>query len=131
MATSAFASNGECTKLLLTVSHSGINPNPQPEHFSFLTCHPSSGDHPRAHDACLELERAQGNFGKLQAKDGPCAKIYAPVFATAVGAWKGRMVSWRHLYGNRCEMELATGSVFAFRHFLDRASSTARSSGLP
>ncbi|KUM92971.1 hypothetical protein AQI88_29360 [Streptomyces cellostaticus] len=77
-----------------------------------LSCDPPSGPHPKAAEACKDLDASEG---KLERPTGTvCILIYAPVIAQAEGLWHGRPVSFKHTYGNDCELRAGTRSVFAF-----------------
>lgn len=80
-----------------------------------LRCEPKpSGRHPHAALACAEITRAAGDLNALPRLKRPCTKKYDPVTASAHGSHKGRGVSWVKIFPNRCELDVATGSVFRF-----------------
>jgi hypothetical protein len=79
-----------------------------------LTCDPPGGGHPRPADACRTLRRAGGKPDNIRAAPTMCFMIYAPITAEVTGLWRGGRIAWRHSYGNRCELNRATGDLFAF-----------------
>ncbi|MFF4222557.1 SSI family serine proteinase inhibitor [Streptomyces abikoensis] len=80
-----------------------------------LVCPAAGGHHPRAAEACADLERAGGRPDQLPAVPGQvCTREDDPVVATADGAWHGATVSWRRTYPNPCLLEAATGAIFHF-----------------
>ncbi|WP_447035307.1 SSI family serine proteinase inhibitor [Streptomyces sp. DSM 118878] len=80
-----------------------------------LRCDPKpAGRHPHAASACAEIARASGDLGALPRTPRPCTKKYDPVTVSATGTHRGRGISWVKDFPNRCEMEVATGSVFRF-----------------
>ncbi|MDT4992935.1 MAG: hypothetical protein QOH97_2827 [Actinoplanes sp.] len=79
-----------------------------------LTCDPPGGGHPRPADACRTLRRAGGRPDDIRAAPTMCMMIYAPITAEVTGLWRGGRIAWRHNYGNRCELNRATGDLFAF-----------------
>ncbi|BAL86723.1 putative subtilisin inhibitor protein [Actinoplanes missouriensis 431] len=79
-----------------------------------LTCDPDSGGHPKTAEACATLRTIDADPDRLPAGDKLCILLYQPVTAEITGVWRGRQVSWRHTYGNTCEMNRATGVLFRF-----------------
>jgi hypothetical protein len=80
-----------------------------------LRCDPRpAGRHPHAESACAEIAGASGDLDGLPRRERPCTKKYDPVTASATGSHRGRDVSWVKVFPNRCELEVATGSVFRF-----------------
>jgi subtilisin inhibitor-like len=81
-----------------------------------LTCHPPGGAHPHAPRACVEIQRAHGDFTALpgEPEQTICTLEYQPVTARAKGRWRGDPVDWKHEYGNACAMHADTGTVFLF-----------------
>ncbi|MGV9308601.1 SSI family serine proteinase inhibitor [Nonomuraea sp. NPDC003727] len=81
-----------------------------------LTCEPYRvSTHPAPRQACAELEAAGGDPAEIE--PDPlirCTMDYKPVNAAAVGIWDGRMVRYRHTFGNACMMRLSTRSLFSF-----------------
>jgi Subtilisin inhibitor-like len=102
------------TRLDLTVDQ-GSNAR-QARRAAFVACHPTSGSHPRAAQACRDLTSANGDFGALPgiSPKQHCTMIYAPVTVTARGYWDNRPVSYRHTYPNACALRDRTGPVFDF-----------------
>jgi hypothetical protein len=84
----------------------------QPTSRAWLGCAPARGTHPTARQACTELAQVNGDITALPPDDTMCMTLYAPVVATATGAWNGRPVRYRHKFGNACELHRATGVVF-------------------
>lgn len=78
---------------------------------TLLLCDPPLG-HAHAAEACAELERVDGDIGRIAAKGGFCPMIWAPVTVHARGQWKGRPVRFQETYSSRCVMNARTGSVF-------------------
>ncbi|MGQ0846377.1 MAG: SSI family serine proteinase inhibitor [Sporichthyaceae bacterium] len=79
-----------------------------------LRCNPAAGSHPQKADACEQIAAAGGEFAKLAGRQNvaACAKIYLPVSVRADGLAEGKPVAYRRTFPNRCEMGVATGSVF-------------------
>ncbi|MFF9344618.1 MULTISPECIES: SSI family serine proteinase inhibitor [unclassified Streptomyces] len=77
-----------------------------------LRCDPAGGDHPRAAEACADLDATQGRVDRES--DTACVLLYDPVEVRAEGVWRGRPVSFTRQYGNTCELNARTGAVFAF-----------------
>lgn len=81
----------------------------------YLGCGPTGGNHPQAEVACGALTEAGGDFEKLQGRtDMVCPMIYEPVVAEAQGTFDGVPVGWKKNFGNTCELNAKTGTVFAF-----------------
>jgi hypothetical protein len=79
-----------------------------------LVCGPDGGTHRHAGRACAMLRWARGDLNRLPSRPRVCTLEYLPVRATAHGHWRGRVVSWTRVYGNRCELDAATTWVFRF-----------------
>ncbi|MEV6346665.1 SSI family serine proteinase inhibitor [Actinoplanes sp. NPDC051851] len=79
-----------------------------------LTCDPAGGGHPRAAEACAALAVVGADPGRLSPGDTYCYLVFRPVTAQVTGVWRGRSVTWRHTYGNDCELARATGVLFEF-----------------
>ena len=79
-----------------------------------LTCEPTGGTHPKRDKACDVLVRADGDFSRISARHQACTLIYAPVDVTVVGTWRGKPVSFRTTYPNRCIANRDSDDVFAF-----------------
>ncbi|MET9119209.1 SSI family serine proteinase inhibitor [Streptomyces longwoodensis] len=79
---------------------------------ALLLCDPPQG-HSRAAEACAELTAAHGDVRAVPRRDAVCPLLYAPVAVRARGQWDGRPVDYRETFANRCELEAATGAVFA------------------
>ncbi|MFH8727067.1 SSI family serine proteinase inhibitor [Streptomyces termitum] len=77
-----------------------------------LRCDPPAGDHPRAADACADLDASGGRIDREST--AACVLLYDPVEVRAEGVWRGRPVSFSRTYGNGCELAARTGAVFAF-----------------
>lgn len=79
-----------------------------------LECDPPGGGHPKPADACAELTAVAGDPDRIEPGHGACMMIFAPITAEVTGDWHGTAVTWRHRYGNSCEMRRALGVLFAF-----------------
>ncbi|MEV0700750.1 SSI family serine proteinase inhibitor [Saccharopolyspora sp. NPDC050389] len=80
-----------------------------------LTCDPASGEHPRASDACEELQQVDGKFERLDpGEPKTCTKESRQVSASAEGTWRGQPVGYQVKLANPCALKAATGSVFDF-----------------
>jgi hypothetical protein len=79
-----------------------------------LGCDPATGLHPEKKQACAVLKKVSGRPDRLTPARTMCMMIYQPVRADITGTWKGRRVKWSKTYGNKCEMNRATGVLFAF-----------------
>ncbi len=97
------------TKLSLSIKEEGSN-----RIVATLHCNPPGGSHPNRVDACAEIKSAGGELDKLPGRQtfAACAKIYLPILAKANGLAEGKNVDYRRRFPNRCEMGVATGSVF-------------------
>ncbi|MDT0327196.1 SSI family serine proteinase inhibitor [Nocardiopsis lambiniae] len=73
-----------------------------------LNCDPAGGTHPEAEAACAAIAEA-GSIKEITPTEGFCTMEYRPVTVTAGGA-----ENFERTYGNRCELSLAKGVVFAF-----------------
>jgi hypothetical protein len=79
-----------------------------------LGCDPATGVHPQAGPACDLLRQVDGVPGRIKAADTMCMMIYAPITAEITGTWRGRRISWKQTYGNKCMLNRATGVLFTF-----------------
>ncbi|MEU2060240.1 SSI family serine proteinase inhibitor [Streptomyces sp. NPDC013455] len=79
---------------------------------ALLLCDPPQG-HTRAAEACTELAAAEGDVGRIPAKNVFCPMIYAPVTTHARGHWNNRTVDFEETYTSPCVMRARTGAVFA------------------
>jgi hypothetical protein len=81
-----------------------------------LQCDPAGGTHPKAAQACAEIAKSNGDLQQLPAGTSPraCFMIYAPVTASAQGAWHGQNVRYATQFPNTCVMRDKTGSLFDF-----------------
>lgn len=79
-----------------------------------LRCHPAGGAHPKKGKACKALTKVNGNPADLTPAPLMCTMEYAPITAAITGTWRGTEVDWSQTFGNRCEMDRATGVVMAF-----------------
>lgn len=97
------------TRLVLSVKEEG-----QKRLVASLRCDPPVGDHPNRSAACAEIKSAHGDFDSLPGRQtfAACPKIYLPVRARANGLAEGKSVDWSRTFPNRCELGVATGSVF-------------------
>ncbi|MEU6987204.1 SSI family serine proteinase inhibitor [Streptomyces sp. NPDC046324] len=81
----------------------------------YLGCGPTGGNHPQAEAACGALDEAGGDFDQLKGPtDMVCPMIYEPVVAEAQGTFDSVPVGWKKSFGNTCELNAKTGTVFAF-----------------
>ncbi|GID32059.1 SSI family serine proteinase inhibitor [Paractinoplanes brasiliensis] len=79
-----------------------------------LTCDPPGGGHPEPAEACAALAEVDADPDRIKPANRACILLYQPVTAELTGTWQGREVSWKHRYGNTCEMRRATGVLFRF-----------------
>lgn len=79
-----------------------------------LTCDPNGGTHPKRDKACAVLASVGGDLSKVTPRHQACTLIYAPVDATAVGTWRGKPVTFKTTYPNRCIADRDSDGVFAF-----------------
>jgi Subtilisin inhibitor-like len=81
-----------------------------------LRCDPVGGTHPKAAQACAEIAKSNGDLQQLPAGTNPraCFMIYAPVTASAQGAWHGQNVRYSSQFPNTCVMRDKTGALFDF-----------------
>ncbi len=79
-----------------------------------LRCDPAGGPHPKKGKACQALGKVQGDPARLRAKNLMCTLEYAPITATVEGTWRGRQVTWSHVFGNGCDLGRTMGAVMAF-----------------
>ena len=80
---------------------------------ALLLCNDVPQGHARAAEACAQLRAAHGDIGAIPEREGFCNLVYAPVTASARGQWNGRPVQYQQTFGNKCEMDMKTGAVFA------------------
>ena len=109
----AYAASADSSESSFTLT---ITENQQSRNVT-LQCGPAGGDHPRASAACDELEAVDGHFQDLDAgtsSSKSCTKERRSVTGSAQGVWKDRQVSYQSSTINLCELQSATGSVFAF-----------------
>jgi hypothetical protein len=79
-----------------------------------LTCDPTGGTHPHGDKACAVLSGVGGDPSRITARHQACTLIYAPVDATVVGTWRGKPVSYRATFPNRCVANRDSDDVLAF-----------------
>ncbi|WP_327675561.1 SSI family serine proteinase inhibitor [Kitasatospora sp. NBC_00458] len=80
-----------------------------------LECPPGSATtHPDPVTACRLVDSVDGDLTRLDVDPGVCTAEYDPYTVTASGTYRGRPLSFRHTYGNRCSLARTTGAVFAF-----------------
>jgi hypothetical protein len=81
-----------------------------------LRCDPPGGTHPKAVEACADVDKAGGDLAQMPAGKNAraCFMIYAPVTVAAQGSWHGQPVRFTKQYPNSCVMRDKTGSVFDF-----------------
>ncbi|GGL18392.1 hypothetical protein Sme01_72560 [Sphaerisporangium melleum] len=99
--------------LLLTVAR-GESPTPA-DKAVLLQCGPPAGSHPKAAEACRQLEGVGGDLNELHvAPDTKCTREYDPVTVFGAGLWDRSRLSYERTFGNRCELKATTGAVFTF-----------------
>ena len=100
--------------LTLTVTHNGFSA--EAPKVALLSCNPSGGTHPKAVDACRDLQLAQGDFAKLNptGRRAACTMEYDPFEVTATGTWRGKPVTHKATYANPCVLAASTGTVYRF-----------------
>ncbi|ACY96456.1 MULTISPECIES: subtilase-type protease inhibitor [Thermomonospora] len=99
------------TALRLTVSHpeaAAATPRSVT-----LSCDPPGGSHPRAAQACADLDRSGGRIVR-EREEAICTTEYRPVTARATGMWRGRPVTFVRTFPNPCVMAARTGAIFRF-----------------
>lgn len=82
-----------------------------------LICAPTvGGTHPKAKEACKNLEAADGNIRELADFTVPplCSQDFDPVVATIDGVWRGQPISDHGFFSNTCVLRATTVSVFDF-----------------
>ena len=79
-----------------------------------LTCDPAGGVHPEAKRVCKALAKVSGDPSRMKAAKVMCTLEFAPVTAEVKGKWRGKTVTWSHTFGNACDLNRATGVLFAF-----------------
>ncbi|AXI80802.1 subtilase-type protease inhibitor [Peterkaempfera bronchialis] len=102
--------------LVLTLSPGGgTDPDASVARAVTLSCAPTpSGTHPAPEQACALLARSGGSFAALRGRQRRCPATADPVTVTAEGVWRGRQVSYRGSFANRCVLLAARGPVFDF-----------------
>ncbi|WP_336205788.1 SSI family serine proteinase inhibitor [Nonomuraea sp. LPB2021202275-12-8] len=72
------------------------------------------GDHPSPRAACRLLRQVDGDPARLNVVPDPvCTRELRPHAVVVAGMWRGRPVSFGHVYGNACLVNAAGGAVFA------------------
>lgn len=72
-----------------------------------------TGSHPRREKACDEIEKAGGDFDKLEPVIGVnCPMIYDPVVARVVGRWHGKRITWEAEFANACVAAAESSDIF-------------------
>ncbi|MEU5853644.1 SSI family serine proteinase inhibitor [Saccharopolyspora shandongensis] len=80
-----------------------------------LNCDPVGGNHPQASVACDELQRVDGQFGRLDPRHPKsCIGESWQVSPSEEGAWRGQPVGYQVLLANPFKLESSTGLVFDF-----------------
>ncbi|PRY57452.1 MULTISPECIES: SSI family serine proteinase inhibitor [Glycomyces] len=87
-----------------------IAPEDGPTERAVLSC-PGGQGHSRGEEACLQLTAVDGEIGSLEAADGICNKMFAPVTFKGFGFWDGKFKYYEETFGNQCEGVLATGGT--------------------
>ncbi|MFG1664998.1 subtilase-type protease inhibitor [Streptomyces sp. Y7] len=106
--------------LVFTTGHGETAMTATPERAVTLNCaYTTSGTHPDPRQACAELDRVNGDLGRLATLRGneagrPCTKEYRPVVVTIQGAWRGTRVNYEHTFANSCIKETQGAAAFAF-----------------
>nr|WP_052477870.1 SSI family serine proteinase inhibitor [Kibdelosporangium sp. MJ126-NF4]CEL14604.1 Protease inhibitor, SSI family (subtilisin inhibitor) [Kibdelosporangium sp. MJ126-NF4]CTQ96767.1 Protease inhibitor, SSI family (subtilisin inhibitor) [Kibdelosporangium sp. MJ126-NF4] len=74
----------------------------------------TTGTHPRREQACAELSKVNGEFGKLPTNAEPkiCTMEYNPVTARATGTYKGKRIEFKAVYSNPCVAASDSSDVF-------------------
>jgi hypothetical protein len=81
-----------------------------------LACDPVGGTHPKAAQACADLDKAGSDLTVAPDRRRPraCFMIYSPVTVSAEGQWHGRPVKVTGEYPNTCVLRAKTASIFDF-----------------
>ncbi|MCO5993031.1 SSI family serine proteinase inhibitor [Actinoallomurus rhizosphaericola] len=81
-----------------------------------LQCDPVGGTHPKAAQACADLDKAGNDLTIAPDRKNPraCFMIYSPVTVSAEGQWRGRPVKLTGQYPNTCVLRDKTASIFDF-----------------
>lgn len=82
-----------------------------------LICAPTiGGTHPKAKEACKNLEAADGNIRQLADFTVPplCSQDFDPIVATIDGVWRGQPISDHGFFSNACVLRATTVAVFDF-----------------
>ncbi|MEV5707391.1 SSI family serine proteinase inhibitor [Actinoallomurus sp. NPDC052274] len=81
-----------------------------------LRCEATGGTHPNADAACNDLIAASGDISRIPPdQTGGCGGYYDPTTASALGYWRGLLVTYTHEFSNPCVAALTTGGhVFRF-----------------
>ncbi|AOS65371.1 SSI family serine proteinase inhibitor [Actinoalloteichus hymeniacidonis] len=104
------------TNLTLTISEGegySAHQNSPSTRTAVLTCDPAGGNHPDPALACTDLKAVGDRFEAID-DQALCTMIYQPYTATATGTIDGTPVAHEKTYSNKCILEAATGSIFAF-----------------
>ncbi|MCO5991323.1 SSI family serine proteinase inhibitor [Actinoallomurus spadix] len=81
-----------------------------------LQCDPVGGTHPKAAQACADLDKARRDLTVAPDRRNPraCFMIYSPVTVSAEGQWRGEPVKVTGQYPNTCVLRAKTASIFDF-----------------
>ncbi|MEV5705215.1 SSI family serine proteinase inhibitor [Actinoallomurus sp. NPDC052274] len=81
-----------------------------------LQCDPVGGTHPKAAQACADLDKARGDLTVAPDEKNPraCFMIYSPVMVSAEGQRHGERVKVSERYPNTCVLRAKTASIFDF-----------------
>ncbi|MET8146487.1 SSI family serine proteinase inhibitor [Sphaerisporangium sp. NPDC005288] len=102
------------SRVLLIAVARGESPTPA-DKAVLLLCGPTAGSHPKAADACKQLEHVGANLNDLNVSPGAkCGKEYDPVTVYAAGLWDSGRLSYERTFTNRCELKATAGPVFDF-----------------
>ncbi|MFH0241091.1 SSI family serine proteinase inhibitor [Streptomyces sp. HK10] len=72
------------------------------------------GPHPRAAEACRDIDRSGGELRRLSGRQRDCTNEHRPVVAEVTGIWRGSRIHWRSEFPNACALLGQTGAVFDF-----------------
>jgi hypothetical protein len=78
-----------------------------------LTCDPTGGTHPRAKEACAEIDAASGKIAAIPPSGG-CLDYWDPVLIGVTGRWRGEEVLFSDFESNPGCAAVSHGQVFQF-----------------
>lgn len=88
-----------------------VAPESGPTSVRSLYCDPDGGTLKAASRACDQLEAADGEIGRVPAREGVCTMQYAPVRVSAYGTWHGGPRRFERTFSNRCVAVRDTGGI--------------------